>query len=152
SALVSQSPFLDALVPADLAANLQDDVGEALDEERYEYREGIEQKSDEGYGFRHELDEQGDDEQAAAADGQEMEDEFGSFEGFAPKVSAATLRTRIDDYFDLVNTEYTLTDGSKVKARSQFRYAKSGRIDEAKRRLAKTLGSSFEKKHPGAIH
>jgi hypothetical protein len=152
SALVAQSPFLDALAPASLDANLQDDVGEALDEEPYEYREPIEQESDEGYGFRHELDEQGGDEQAADKAEEETEDEFGSFEGFAPKVSAATLRTRIDDYFDLVNTEYMLTDGTKVKARSQFRYAKSGGIDQAKTRFAKTLGPSFEKKHPGAIH
>jgi hypothetical protein len=152
SVLVAQSPFLDALAPADLAANLQEDVGEALDEEPYEYRETIKQESDEGYGFRHELDEQGGDDQAGETGDEETEHEFGSFEGFAPKVSAATLRTRIDDYFDLVNTEYTLTDGTKVKARSQFRYAKSGGIDQAKTRLAKTLGSSFEKKHPGAIH
>jgi hypothetical protein len=152
SALVAQSPFLDALAPASLDANLQDDVGEALDEEPYEYREPIEQESDEGYGFRHELDERGGDEQAADKAEEETEDEFGSFEGFAPKVSAATLRTRIGDYFDLVNTEYMLTDGTKVKARSQFRYAKSGGIDQAKTRLAKTLGPSFEKKHPGAIH
>jgi hypothetical protein len=152
SALVAQSPFLDTLAPADLATSLQDGIGESLDEEPYEYREAIEQETDEGYGFRHELDEEGDDEQAADTADQEMEDEFGSFEGFAPKVSAATLRTRIDAYFDLVNTEYTLTNGTKVKGRSQFRYAKSGGIDQAKTRLAKTLGSSFEKKHPHAIH
>jgi hypothetical protein len=152
AALLAESPFRDALAPADLAVNLQDDVGEALHEEPYEYREAINPESDEGFGFRHELDEQGDDEQAADAVDQEAEDEFGLFEGFAPKVSAATLRARIDGYFDLVNTEYTLTDGTKVNARSQFRYAKSGGIDRAKTRLAKALGASFERKHPRAIH
>jgi hypothetical protein len=150
--LVAQSPFLDALAPADLAANMQDDIVETLDEEPYEYREAISQESDEGYGFRHELDEQGGDEQAADIGDAQTEYEFDSFEGFAPKVSAATLRTRIDEYFDRVSNEYTLTDRTKVKARSQFRYAKSGGIDQAKTRLAKALGSSFEKKHPGAIH
>src|SRR5262245_36799501 len=104
--LVAQSPFLDALASPDLAAHVQGDVVETLDEEPYEYREAIKQENDEGYGFRHELDEQGGDEQAADKGHEETKDEFGPFEGLAPKVSAATLRTRIDEYFDLVNTEY----------------------------------------------
>lgn len=74
------------------------------------------------------------------------------FADFAPVVSQADLRTRIDEYFELANTEYTLADGTKVKARSQFRYARSGDIDKAKSRLAKVLGASFEKNHPRAIH
>jgi V8-like Glu-specific endopeptidase len=158
-ALVAESPFLDALAPTGDAINSQGNDAEshardALDDGPYEYREEIEQEEgDDGYGIHDELDEQGvDDEQEDIINDAEAESGVGLLEGFAPRMSRDDLRKHIDEYFDLANTEYTLADGTKVKARSQFRYAKSGGIDEAKARLARTLGSSFEKKHPRAVH
>ena len=79
-------------------------------------------------------------------------DELAPFEDFAPEVSQTDLVTRIDEYLDLANAEYDLAGGTKAKARPQFRDAKSGGIDSAKRRLRRVLGDAFERRHPRAIH
>lgn len=108
-----------------------------------------------------------------AEDADEYEIEDGRlFEAFAPEVSQADLRKRIDEYFDDANFEYTipkhtLPDGtmveeSKVRARPQFHYARTlpgetkerrnERIKNAITKVRGILGSKFEKDHLGAIH
>jgi len=62
-------------------------------------------------------------------------------EELVPKVSKSDLRKRIDEYFDLANAEYTLPNGNKVRARSQFHMA-SVRSEQD----AETLERLFEKK------
>jgi hypothetical protein len=76
-----------------------------------------------------------------------------SLEMFVPAVSQADLRARIDEYLDLANATYTLPDGGgTVRARPQFRFAKSGHTEEAISRVSGILGKAFEKAHPRAIH
>ena len=86
------------------------------------------------------------------------------FEAFVPKVSQADLRTRIDEYFNRANVEYTipkrtLPDGtevaeSKAEARPQFRYAR--RDSEAVKsaaitRVSHLVGRSLSAQHRKAI-
>lgn len=79
------------------------------------------------------------------------EDESAPFEALVPEVSLSDLRTRIDDYSDMANAEYTLPNDKKVKALPQFRYATAGGTEAAIDRLHKILGAGFEKSHPRAI-
>lgn len=86
------------------------------------------------------------------------------FEALVPKVSQADLRSRIDDYFNLADVEYTipkhtLPDGtevaeSKVRARPQFRYAR-GDTDAQKSAaittLTRLLRGTLAKQHLDAI-
>ena len=65
-------------------------------------------------------------------------------EELVPTVSQTDLRARIDEYFNLANVEYTLPDGSKVKARPQFQMANAHSEQNAE-----TLESLFER-HFGA--
>lgn len=133
AALASESPFRDAFLPEGEPGSLEADaiassVEEAQDKDSYE------------------IDRELDEEKTEPAS------EAGDTEGFVPEVSQADLRTRIDRYFELANTEYTLPGGTKVRARSQFRYVRTSDVDAAKASLVRTLGPSFEKEHPGAIH
>jgi V8-like Glu-specific endopeptidase len=83
---------------------------------------------------------------------QATEDDAPSFEMDIPTVGQADLKTRIKEYFDLANAEYTLKDGTKVKARPQFRYAKAGGTEAAIENVKGILGKQFEKDHPNIIH
>ncbi|MEO8151361.1 MAG: type VI secretion system tube protein TssD [Bacteroidia bacterium] len=89
----------------------------------------------------------------------ELEEEM-LFEGFVADVPIADVRKRIDDYLDLSNSEYTLDDGTKVKAHSQFRYGWKGQSltpEAAKELVIKTLrsskaGAKFANENKVAIH
>ncbi len=92
------------------------------------------------------------DVEDAAASREATEADAALFEMFAPDVSQADLRTRIDEYFDRANAEYNLGHGTMVWARPQFRYARGGDSEEAKTRVRRILGAAFERRHPGAIN
>jgi V8-like Glu-specific endopeptidase len=90
-------------------------------------------------------------EMEADEDFEEREDEP-SFEMDIPTVDQADLKTRIKEYYDKANAEYTLKDGTTVHARPQFRYAKAGGTEEAIEKVKGILGKQFEKDHPNVIH
>lgn len=67
-----------------------------------------------------------------------------------PAVSLADIRKRLDNYLDKANAEYTLPNGTKVRALPQFKYGrtitqdKTGAVLEATRSaLIKQLGRKF---------
>ncbi|MEO8450182.1 MAG: trypsin-like peptidase domain-containing protein [Gemmatimonadota bacterium] len=70
------------------------------------------------------------------------------FEGLAPATSDSTLRSRIDDYLDLANIEYTTDLRAKVRVPPQFRYATAGGAEAAKTAVGKILGTKLAQ----AIH
>jgi hypothetical protein len=74
-------------------------------------------------------------------------------EALVPKVSQADLRKRIDDYFDLANTEYGFPDGgTNVKARSQFHIASVGDPERDAEGIEKLLGKSLGAKAASSLH
>ena len=64
-------------------------------------------------------------------------------EELVPKVSAADLRKRIDEYFEFANAEYTLPNGDKVKVRSQFHIASVGNPEQDAERIEKLFEKKF---------
>jgi V8-like Glu-specific endopeptidase len=67
-------------------------------------------------------------------------------------VSQSDLRKRIDEYFDLANAEYTLPDGNKVRARSQFHIASVGNPEEDAERIEKLFEKKFGAKFSRPLH
>ncbi len=82
------------------------------------------------------------------------------YHDLVPTNTLSDVRRRIDEYFDLSNVDYTLKDGTIVKARSQFRYARKGQSllpEGAKALIKKTLrttkvGKAFVEDQKLAIH
>lgn len=146
-ALVAGSPFLDALTPGDATlhegeASADDGQVEEAWRESGEFVDEHVEPENESY----DREQAPDEESAPDEDGGEL------FEQFAPVVSQADLRARIDDYFAAAEVEYTLPAGGTVRARSQFTYSKRPNLDKLRSTLERTLGGAFERKHPRAIH
>jgi len=69
-------------------------------------------------------------------------------EGLLPAVSMNDIRTRLDDYLDQANAEYTLEDGTTIRARHTFAYGYGVTpvLDTLKRKIQTQLGSSIYNK------
>lgn len=150
--LVAQAMHLsDWIFGIPLAAGVQPEL-EGFEDIEDHYERSHHLNSDlEEYAADDEVEDVELEDEVVFTDAEEYEDESDLFEALAPKVASGDLRARIDEYFDKVNVEYDLEDGTKVKARPQFLYAKAGGTEEAIVKVKRIPGSQFEKEHPRAI-
>lgn len=73
-------------------------------------------------------------------------------EELVPKVSEPNLRERIDEYFNLANKEYTLSNGTKVSARSQFHIASVGSPEQDAEKIERLFEKNFGAKFSRPLH